>query len=96
MAEIDLGRVEREPAEGEPAPMVGLEVGPSGTPFQDHPGAAARAAVRRDGAAIRLDSGAQRHERSGVVGGRIGVRDRAADRAAVAHLRVADVLGEAR
>ena len=34
--------------------------------------------------------------RGRVVGGRIVVGDRAADRAAVAHLRVADVLGELR
>ena len=39
---------------------------------------------------------AERERRRRQVGGRVGVGDRAADRAAVAHLRVADVAGGVR
>ena len=42
---------------------------------------------------LRDQRGPQREEHGRKVGSRIAVRDRSADRAAVAHLRIADLAG---
>ena len=52
--------------------------------------------VGRDLALVGAHGGPQRQQRARIVGGRVVVADRAADGAAVAHLRVADQLGQRR
>ncbi len=51
--------------------------------------------VGGDLALAGLQDGAQRHHRRRIVGRRVGVGDRAADGPAVAHLRIADAIGQA-
>src|SRR6266851_2339979 len=50
--------------------------------------------VAGDLALVGGDGGAQRDDGAGIVGGGIVIGDRAADRAAIAYLRVADTVGE--
>ena len=50
--------------------------------------------LRGDLALVGDDGRAQRQGRRRIIGGRIVIGDRAADRAAIAHRRIADALGE--
>jgi hypothetical protein len=52
--------------------------------------------VRGDRPLVRLQGGAESERRSGVIGRRIVVGERAADGAAIAHMRVADALRDLR